>query len=267
MLRRSFLAASTVACVLATSQGAYAGVKFVETFAGAGAQAEAWNGIAEKPKSDSQSRSREAKTLKKAKTGITALPIASASSGGKRNAFADDVESASVQLTSKFDADIRFEGAAEAGITADAGSGAFADAGGGSSTAGYEFRATSAERLTIDYQTQSDFDPGSFVYEITVASKKGGQEFFLGANGDNSIELDLSKGLYVVDFLVEQQPDAVSAAIGDALDQLTYSGDFHLTLGAVPEPSTWAMMLLGFGGLGYAGFRRRVALAAPMGRG
>jgi PEP-CTERM motif len=26
-----------------------------------------------------------------------------------------------------------------------------------------------------------------------------------------------------------------------------------------PEPSTWAMMLLGFAGLGYAGFRRRRA--------
>jgi PEP-CTERM motif len=26
--------------------------------------------------------------------------------------------------------------------------------------------------------------------------------------------------------------------------------------GAVPEPSTWAMMLLGFAGLGYAGHRR-----------
>jgi hypothetical protein len=25
---------------------------------------------------------------------------------------------------------------------------------------------------------------------------------------------------------------------------------------AVPEPSTWAMMLLGFVGLGYAGFRK-----------
>jgi hypothetical protein len=24
----------------------------------------------------------------------------------------------------------------------------------------------------------------------------------------------------------------------------------------VPEPSTWAMMLLGFAGLGYAGYRR-----------
>jgi PEP-CTERM motif len=30
-----------------------------------------------------------------------------------------------------------------------------------------------------------------------------------------------------------------------------------VTLTAVPEPSTWAMMLLGFGGLGYAAYRRR----------
>jgi hypothetical protein len=26
--------------------------------------------------------------------------------------------------------------------------------------------------------------------------------------------------------------------------------------GAVPEPSTWAMLMLGFTGLGYAAFRR-----------
>jgi hypothetical protein len=32
-------------------------------------------------------------------------------------------------------------------------------------------------------------------------------------------------------------------------------GDFALG-GAVPEPSTWAMMLIGFAGLGYAGYRR-----------
>jgi uncharacterized membrane protein len=35
---------------------------------------------------------------------------------------------------------------------------------------------------------------------------------------------------------------------------------------SVPEPSTWAMMLLGFAGLGYAGYRRaragRAALVA-----
>jgi hypothetical protein len=30
-----------------------------------------------------------------------------------------------------------------------------------------------------------------------------------------------------------------------------------VSLTAVPEPSTWAMMLAGFAGLGYAGLRRR----------
>jgi hypothetical protein len=28
------------------------------------------------------------------------------------------------------------------------------------------------------------------------------------------------------------------------------------TSGAIPEPSTWAMMLLGFAGVGYLGYRR-----------
>jgi hypothetical protein len=39
----------------------------------------------------------------------------------------------------------------------------------------------------------------------------------------------------------------------------------HYVLASVPEPSTWAMMLLGFAGLGYAGYRasrKGAALAA-----
>jgi PEP-CTERM motif len=35
----------------------------------------------------------------------------------------------------------------------------------------------------------------------------------------------------------------------------TYSGG-SVTISAVPEPSTWAMMLLGFAGIGWAAFRR-----------
>jgi hypothetical protein len=39
------------------------------------------------------------------------------------------------------------------------------------------------------------------------------------------------------------------------LAQLINRGQTEVKL-AVPEPSTWAMMLLGFAGLGYAGFRK-----------
>jgi hypothetical protein len=39
--------------------------------------------------------------------------------------------------------------------------------------------------------------------------------------------------------------------------QYTWSSDsLTVKIGTVPEPSTWAMMLLGFARLGYAGYRR-----------
>ena len=43
------------------------------------------------------------------------------------------------------------------------------------------------------------------------------------------------------------------------------TGEIYAEFGAVPEPSTWAMMLIGFAGLGYTGHRasrKRAALAA-----
>src|ERR1700722_1561871 len=38
--------------------------------------------------------------------------------------------------------------------------------------------------------------------------------------------------------------------------QLVNRGQSEVKIGLVPEPSTWAMMLIGFVGLGYAGFRK-----------
>jgi hypothetical protein len=54
----------------------------------------------------------------------------------------------------------------------------------------------------------------------------------LGASGDNYIGVD----------------NVVATDLGGAV---------VATGGAVPEPSTWAMMVLGFAGLGYLGYRRR----------
>jgi probable HAF family extracellular repeat protein len=46
-------------------------------------------------------------------------------------------------------------------------------------------------------------------------------------------------------------PPGVAFGINDAGQVVGYSS------GVVPEPSTWAMMLLGFGGLGFAGYRTK----------
>jgi hypothetical protein len=37
-----------------------------------------------------------------------------------------------------------------------------------------------------------------------------------------------------------------------------------VSLSSVPEPSTWAMMFIGFAGLGYAGLRNRRRSAVPV---
>jgi MYXO-CTERM domain-containing protein len=39
-------------------------------------------------------------------------------------------------------------------------------------------------------------------------------------------------------------------------DDKPFSYDFSFNVGVVPEASTWAMMLLGFAGLGFARYRR-----------
>jgi PEP-CTERM motif len=43
-----------------------------------------------------------------------------------------------------------------------------------------------------------------------------------------------------------------------------FNAAFTLTGTEVPEPSTWALMLIGFAGLGYVGWRtqRRISVAA-----
>ncbi len=47
------------------------------------------------------------------------------------------------------------------------------------------------------------------------------------------------------------------AQLPDGVSYTSASGDFLAGPGAVPEPSTWAMMLLGFTGIGFMAYRRK----------
>jgi hypothetical protein len=59
-------------------------------------------------------------------------------------------------------------------------------------------------------------------------------------------------------------PDSAYGAIVLADGVWNKKSQGGLSLTAAPEPSTWAMMLLGFAGLGFAGYRkaRKTATAA-----
>lgn len=92
--------------------------------------------------------------------------------------------------------------------------------------------------------------------EETVVSDSGGswQTFNITSFLDPS-ETDLIGISFFGNTASESNPGNPSM-----LDDVSITAE---TTGTVPEPSTWAMMLVGFAGLGYAGYRRsRSAVAA-----
>jgi hypothetical protein len=52
-------------------------------------------------------------------------------------------------------------------------------------------------------------------------------------------------------------PDQDSVESGDFLSFTNSGGGAWTQVAAVPEPSTWAMLLIGFAGIGFASYRRR----------
>jgi hypothetical protein len=81
-----------------------------------------------------------------------------------------------------------------------------------------------------------NFDP--YIYHVGT--------FTIDANLSNPNSFTISN----VEFIFGTQPDATLSGT---------RGGFPV--GAIPEPSTWAMMLLGFGGVGFMAYRRKSKLA------
>jgi hypothetical protein len=147
-----------------------------------------------------------------------------------------------------------------------AGSGEF-----GAATALFDFSATVPEALDLNLLSDSFLGTSDTVELTVVAGAKTTTYDFsnltfpkqlpLGmiAAGTVSLSFDLKSGNgfgFTYDF--------ADGPIAKALTPTAF--DFTAAPTAtIPEPSTWAMMLLGFAGLGYAGYRRsRSAVATAL---
>jgi hypothetical protein len=122
-----------------------------------------------------------------------------------------------------------------------------------------------ANSTSTDLAVFEHVTPASHVHEEIFTGSGfqiGPGSFSISASGTDSFATDLSMfegsgtQALVFDFLVTVGTVTMSGQSGT----LTY--DFTPAVAAVPEPSTWAMMTLGFGLMGFLGYRKtRGALA------
>jgi hypothetical protein len=75
--------------------------------------------------------------------------------------------------------------------------------------------------------------------------------------GSLSFSAPVSAGVNQIEILITRP----RLSAGDGVTPNQYVTDISATVGSVPEPTTWAMLLLGFAGLGFVGYRRRTRLA------
>ena len=115
-------------------------------------------------------------------------------------------------------------------------------------------------------------EPGDTIFATAILGFDSGAAFGFdnSATFDFSFRGDLTLGVITgggfsiiangADILSEEIGDNsvinLGSSLGPNIDLTIFAdGAAFAVSGAVPEPSTWAMMLIGFGGLGFAGYR------------
>jgi hypothetical protein len=134
---------------------------------------------------------------------------------------------------------------------------------GGVATGTFSTDSTTGYITSFDITTTMGSALNGYVYDAATS-------FYFGSEiSDNSFLLYSGGGTgYIysqfVDPLTSGGVDPMFVSLEDSYGAWrTVTGGEAIGVAAVPEPSTWAMMLAGFAGLGYVGFRaRRTAVAA-----
>ena len=126
-----------------------------------------------------------------------------------------------------------------------------------------------ADPLATLTQTFNDFAGDTYTVSFWA--------FDNGANPDSNAFLTVSVGSQskTFDDTVATYTEGTFTFVGTGSDTISIAAktnpaewfvdDMSVTGSAVPDPSTWAMLLLGFAGLGYAGYRQRQRLATAAG--
>jgi PEP-CTERM motif len=116
---------------------------------------------------------------------------------------------------------------------------------------------TTANFISFDYSSSHlSFD----IPSADAPSLEGGLNADGSFNSEEPLVIQANAGLPVFG----ASPGRFTSVMTDVHNEdLGSTFTFTLVSGAVPEPSTWAMMLLGFAGLSFAGYRKakRAAVA------
>ncbi|MFL5238151.1 MAG: PEPxxWA-CTERM sorting domain-containing protein [Rhizomicrobium sp.] len=84
-----------------------------------------------------------------------------------------------------------------------------------------------------------------------------------GVSAANSSFVDTRTAINGSSFMIDEISESfLSTSFDTTTDSLSVYARFTLASAAVPEPASWAMMLMGFGAIGCSMRRRKVALAA-----
>ena len=102
--------------------------------------------------------------------------------------------------------------------------------------------------------------------DVQGKSQTFNEEVMVAANFDILVVVDASAGVQFTNYTAAYPETAVAAASADPTFVIDEPGYSAYTIEGVPadpaavatpEPATWAMMLIGFAGIGFAGYRAR----------